>query len=81
MGKRSTAEALRLRAEKEAAHLEARRRDLRERYPDIPPQAWSNLGIGLGGVGGKALRGWLVSVIRLSETPNRASSQTDIRVA
>lgn len=68
MGKRSTAEALRLRAEREAARLEARRRELRERYPDIPAQAWSNLGGGLGGVGGKALRGWIESIKALRKS-------------
>jgi hypothetical protein len=64
MGKRTTSEKLRLQAERKAARLEARRRALRERYPDIPAQAWSNLGdgIGLGGVGGKALREWLGSI-------------------
>jgi hypothetical protein len=66
MGKRSTAETLRLRAEKEAARLEARRRELRERYPDIPGQTWSNLGGGLGGVGAKALRGWLRTLATLA---------------
>lgn len=66
MGKRSTAEALHLRAERKAARLEARRRELRERFPEIPAQAWSNLGAGLGGVGGKALRGWLRTLENLA---------------
>lgn len=74
MGKRSTAEALHLRAERQTARLEARRRELRERYPDIPGQAWSNMGAGLGGVGGKALREWLVSLMRLSEAATKPSS-------
>lgn len=65
MGKRTSAENLRLQTEKQAARLEARRRDLRERYPDIPAQAWSNLGAGLSGDGGKALRKWLRSVEQL----------------
>lgn len=68
MGKRSTAEVLRLRAERQTARLEARRRDLRERYPDIPAQAWSNLGAGLSGVGGKALRGWIESINALRKS-------------
>lgn len=66
MGKRSSAETLRLRAEKRAAHLEARRRDLRERYPNISHQAWSNLSDGLGGDGGKALRDWLATIHNLT---------------
>lgn len=64
MAQRSAAENLRRLAQKKAARLEARRRDLRERYPNIPHQTWCNLGdgIGLGGVGGKALREWLRSL-------------------
>lgn len=65
MGKRSTGEKLRLQAEKQAANLEARRRRLREHYPEIAPQAWSNLGDGLGGNGGRALTEWLRTVAQL----------------
>lgn len=74
MARRSTAENLRLRAEKQAARLESRRRDLRERYPHIPGQAWSNMGAGLGGDGGKALRGWLTSIQILANTPIKYSN-------
>lgn len=81
MVRRSTAEALRLRAEREAARLEARRRELRERYPDIPAQAWSNLGAGLGGAGGKALGGWLRTVESLAKSLSHASKPPDIQVA
>lgn len=69
MAKRTTAENLRLQAEKKAAHLELRRRDLRERYPEIAPQAWSNIGTGLGGVGGKAIREWISSLDKLNRLP------------
>lgn len=48
------------------AALAARRRELAERYPDINPQAWSNLGPeGYGsmtGAGARALCAWLASV-------------------
>lgn len=66
MGKRSTAERIRITEERRAAKIEARRRMLWERYPEISPQAWSNLGDGLGGVGGKGLREWLRSLLALA---------------
>lgn len=66
MGKRSTAERIRVSEERRAAKVEVRRRELRERYPDIAPQAWSNLGDGLGGVGGKGLREWLTTIYILT---------------
>lgn len=51
------------RAEAAAA---VRRRELAERYPDINPQAWSNLGAegygSMSGAGARALREWLASV-------------------
>lgn len=51
---------------KAEAAMAARRRELAERYPDINPQAWSNLGPeGYGsmtGAGIRALRNWLSSL-------------------
>ena len=51
---------------KAQAAMAVRRRELAERYPDIPGQAWANLGPdGYGsmtGAGARALREWLVSM-------------------
>jgi len=48
------------------AAMAARRRELADRYPDISPQAWSNLGAegygSMSGAGARALREWLASV-------------------
>lgn len=76
MVQRTARERLQLQAEKRAARLEVRRRDLRERYPDIPPQVWGNMGKGLGGVGGKALREWLCSLGMLLAVSPKTSSQS-----
>lgn len=65
MEKRSTSERLRISEELRAAKVEVRRRMLRERYPEIAPQAWSNLGDGLGGDGGRGLKVWMASVSTL----------------
>lgn len=57
---------------KAEASQAARRRELAERYPDINPQAWSNLGPegygSMSGSGAKALRGWLESVLHLKDS-------------
>lgn len=68
MPKRSTADHLRLSAERRAAAVEVRRRELRRRYPDVAPQAFNNLGDGLGGDGGKALSEWLSALKNLTLT-------------
>ena len=51
---------------KAQAAMAVRRRELAERYPDINPQAWSNLGPegygSMSGAGARALREWLKSV-------------------
>lgn len=62
MGKQSTLERLQLSAERRAAAIEIRRRDLRRRWPDVSPSAFNNLGDGLGGDGGRALREWLDTI-------------------
>lgn len=55
---------------KAEAAMAARRRELAGRYPDINPQAWSNLGAeGYGsmtGAGARALREWLRSLAALA---------------
>lgn len=56
------------------AAMATRRRELAERYPDINPQAWSNLGPegygSMSGAGARALREWLASVGALLGTCN-----------
>lgn len=53
---------LQRRKEKATAAAEARRRDLRERYPNMPAQAFSALEAGTSGKGMKALRAWINSI-------------------
>lgn len=54
-----------IRAHKREAQLASRRRALMRIYPHVPTQAWANMGDGLQGVGGRALRQWLASVAEL----------------
>lgn len=66
---------------KAQAAAAVRRRELAERYPDINPQAWSNLGPegygSMSGAGARALREWLASVggVALSLLPISRQSQ------
>lgn len=51
------------------AAMAGRRRDLAERYPDVDPRGWANLGVegygSMSGAGARALRQWLASVSTL----------------
>ena len=53
---------------KAQAAMAVRRRELVERYPDINPQAWSNLGgsgYTIDTAGGRAVKDYLASVLAL----------------
>lgn len=54
---------------KAEAAMAARRRELSERYPDVDPRAWANLGPegygSMSGAGARALRAWLNSLADL----------------
>lgn len=55
------------RAYRAEAAAASRRRELAARYPDVPVQAWANMGQGLlSGEGARALRRWLESVDELA---------------
>jgi hypothetical protein len=70
MAKRSPQQLSKLRTERRQAAAEALRRVLRQRYPALPAQVWSNLGNStlLGGAGAKALRTWLNSLRALTKS-------------
>lgn len=59
------------RAWKAEAAAAVRRRELANRYPDINPQAWSNLGPegfgSMAGTGAGALRAWQESVMAITQ--------------
>lgn len=62
MAKRSQSKLARMRAQRAETAAARRRRELAQRYPDLPVQAWANMGDGLlGGEAKKVLRKWLIS--------------------
>lgn len=66
MAQRSQRKLAAMRVERAETAAARRRRELREKYPDIPLQVWSNMGDGLmGGEGARVLRGWLGSLEQL----------------
>lgn len=67
MPKRSHQQLAKLRTDRRIAAAEALRLELRQRYPSLPANIWSNLGDGgmVGGAGAKTLRAWLRSLYRL----------------
>lgn len=73
---RPWAETLDRRVQRAAAAAEARRRDLRERYPNVPAQAFSNMGDGLNGAGLRALRAWMRSLDTLAQTLSEKCGKT-----
>lgn len=67
MAQRSPRKLAAMRAERAETAAAQRRWDLRERYPDIPMQAWANVGDNLlGGEGARALRRWLATLKQLT---------------
>lgn len=70
MAKRSTSKLLRMKAQRMESAGAKRRRDLTQRYLDVPVQAWANMGDGfLSGTGARALREWLSTLDQLAHGP------------
>lgn len=66
MPQRSQRKLAAMRAERDETTAAQRRRELARRYPELPLQVWSKGGDGLlQGVGARALRDWLASVVAL----------------